>query len=214
VRRQDEPGLCGIQYPATCPTCYTAPLPLTGHSLSLVLHLLELLHVALPVAFCFLLFVRDCVLFLGPACILYFSSRGLARHAPPAGATEPSGKWPCDQVGPPGPPLTLTDPSCPLDPWRAGWGKTSALPCCQPDRAGDPRYRVVSVATALPYSPNGRRAPLSIGSLQLVLAVVPSTEIWPLIDALMKPTATSNAHGDLISGWIWTSGPADTSQTK
>jgi hypothetical protein len=41
---------------------------------------------------------------------------GLARHRT---------KWPCDQVGPPGPPPA--HPSCPLDPRGAGWGKISAL---------------------------------------------------------------------------------------
>jgi hypothetical protein len=41
---------------------------------------------------------------------------GLARHRT---------KWPCDQVGPPGPPPV--HPSCPLDPQGAGWGETSAL---------------------------------------------------------------------------------------
>jgi hypothetical protein len=41
---------------------------------------------------------------------------GLARHRT---------KWPCDQLGPPGPPPA--HPSCPLAPWGAGWGKISAL---------------------------------------------------------------------------------------
>ena len=41
---------------------------------------------------------------------------GLARHRT---------KWPCDQVGPPGPPPA--HPSCPLDPRGAGWGEISAL---------------------------------------------------------------------------------------
>ena len=41
---------------------------------------------------------------------------GLARHRT---------KWPCDQVGPPGPPPA--HPSCPLGPWGAGWGKISPL---------------------------------------------------------------------------------------
>jgi hypothetical protein len=34
-------------------------------------------------------------------------------------------QWPCDQLGPPGP--SPAHPSCPLDPWGAGWGEISAL---------------------------------------------------------------------------------------
>ena len=41
---------------------------------------------------------------------------GLARHRT---------KWPCDQLGPPGPPPA--HPSCPLGPWGAGWGESSPL---------------------------------------------------------------------------------------
>jgi len=50
---------------------------------------------------------------------------GLARHRT---------KWPCDQVGPPGPPPA--HPSCPLDPWGAGWGEIS--PSGLPVRAAAP----------------------------------------------------------------------------
>jgi hypothetical protein len=61
----------------------------------------------------------------------------------PVGLARQRTKWPCDQVGPPGPPPA--HPSCPLDPRGAGWGEIS-LPGL-PVRAAAPLY---SALPALP----------------------------------------------------------------
>jgi hypothetical protein len=72
---------------------------------------------------------------------------GLARHRT---------KWPCDQVGPPGPPPAHL--SCPLDPWGAGWGEIS------------PPGLPVRAAARAAHGPGGVAPPFSLFFLRAALS--------------------------------------------